>query len=240
MQPIIGITAGRDKSDTNIQKISLIEKYTTSIINSGGIPVIIPSGIPGSAIKNLVHELDGILITGGPDLETKRFNGIDHPRVYGVDIDRDQLEIDLVNLASRSRKPLLGICRGIQVINVAFGGDLFTDIHDQVSGSLRHDWFPDYPRDLLAHEIQIKSQSLLHEILQIDKMEVNSLHHQAIRTVAKDLEPVASAMDGIIEAVEYHEHPFLIGVQWHPEWLFHLESTKLLFNAFINRASQNE
>ncbi len=240
MQPIIGITAGRETSDTNIQKICLIEKYSSAIINSGGIPLIIPSGIPGTASKALINKLDGILITGGGDLETRRFNGIDHPRVYGVDLERDQMEVDLVNLAIESGKPLLGICRGIQVINVALAGDLYSDIHDQAANSLRHDWFPDYPRDLMAHEIRIKPKSLLHDILQINGMEVNSLHHQAIKTVARDLVPIAFAPDGIVEAVEYKDHPFFLGVQWHPEWLFHLETTKLIFKTFINRTNRNE
>lgn len=236
MQPIIGITAGKDRSDTGIQKICLIDKYSYAISVSGGIPFVIPPDISTHLIETIVNRVDGIMITGGGDIETRRFNGHDHPRVYGIDTDRDNLEIELVQAAESTRKPLLGICRGIQIINVALGGDLFTDIQDQKNDSLKHDWFPDYPRDRLSHPVEITSGSLLNHILEISLTDVNSLHHQAIRNLSTKLSASAFAPDGIIEAVEYKEHPFLLGVQWHPEWLFEIETTQKLFKAFIQAA----
>lgn len=233
MQPTIGITAGKDRSDTGIQKICLIDKYSYAISESGGIPFVIPPDIPTHSIETIISRVDGIMITGGGDIETKRFNGQDHPRVYGVDVDRDNLEIELVNAAEWSDKPLLGICRGIQIINVALGGDLYTDIQDQKTDSLKHDWFPDYPRNRLSHSVEITSGSLLNQILGISLTDVNSLHHQAIRNLSNKLSASAIATDGIIEAVEIRDHPFFLGVQWHPEWLFDLDTTKKLFKAFI-------
>ncbi|MDO9085595.1 MAG: gamma-glutamyl-gamma-aminobutyrate hydrolase family protein [Anaerolineaceae bacterium] len=234
MQPIIGISAGRDRSDTNLQKICLIEKYSTAIIQSGAIPLIIPAGIPKSAVNEILNQVNGIMITGGGDIETNRFNGQDHTRVYGVDTDRDDLEIGLVQAADKFKKPLFGICRGIQIINVAFGGNLFTDIQDQKPDALRHDWFPDFPRDLLSHEVEFNPGSLLERITELKNMEVNSLHHQAIMNIADDLVAIAHSPDGLVEAVEKIDHPFFLGVQWHPEWLFSLESTKKIFTAFVN------
>jgi putative glutamine amidotransferase len=236
MQPIIGITAGKDRSDTTIQKICLIDKYSYAISASGGIPFVIPPDISTHSIETIISRVDGIMITGGGDIETKRFNGQDHPRVYGVETDRDNLEIELVQAAESSGKPLLGICRGIQVINVALGGDLLTDIQDQKTDPLKHDWFPDYPRNRLSHSVEIKSGSLLNKILEISIIDVNSLHHQAIRNLSNKLSATAFAPDGIIEAVENRDHLFFLGVQWHTEWLFDLETTKKLFKAFIQAA----
>jgi putative glutamine amidotransferase len=237
MQPFIGITAGKDRSDTGIQKICLIDKYSYAISASGGIPFVIPPDISIHSIDTIINRVDGIMITGGGDIETRRFNGQDHPRVYGVDVNRDNVEIGLVHAAESTGKPLLGICRGIQVINIALGGDLFTDIQDQKINSLKHDWFPDYPRNRLSHSVEIKSGSLLNKILDISITDVNSLHHQAIRNLSKKLSATSIAPDGIIEAVEYEEHPFFLGVQWHPEWLFDFETTKKLFKAFIQAAT---
>lgn len=236
MQPIIGITAGKERSDTNIEKACLIDKYSIAISASGGIPLIIPPDISIDSINTIMSHIDGIMITGGGDIETKRFNGQDHPRVYGVDTDRDNLEIDLVLAAESTGKPILGICRGIQIINVALGGDLFTDIQDQKIDSVKHDWFPEYPRDRLSHPIEINSGSRLNQILEITSTEVNSLHHQAIKTLSNKLSAIAFAPDGIIEAVELRDHSFFLGVQWHPEWLLEFKTTQKLFKAFIHAA----
>ena len=234
MQPIIGITAGRERSDANILKVCLIDKYTSAIIQSGGIPFIIPTGISTQSINPILKHIDAIMLTGGGDIETKRFKGQNNERVYGVDLDRDELEIELVLAAEQNKKPLLGICRGIQVINVALGGDLYTDIQDQKPGALRHDWYPNHPRDLLAHEVEIKQDSLVFKITDMQSMEVNSLHHQAIKRLASGLIATAFAPDGIIEAVEKRDHPFFLGIQWHPEWLFPLSSTQKIFKSFVN------
>jgi putative glutamine amidotransferase len=233
MQPIIGISAGIDRSDTNLQKICLIEKYSIAIIQSGAIPLIIPTEIPKGAVNGILNLVNGIMITGGGDIETKRFNGKDHSRVYGVDSERDELEIELVLAADKFKKPLFGICRGIQIINVAFGGNLFTDIQDQKPNAIRHDWFPDFPRDLLSHKVECKHGSLLERITELKNLEVNSLHHQAIMNLADNLVAIAHSPDGIVEAVEKMDHPFFLGVQWHPEWLFSSESTRKIFTAFV-------
>mgnify|MGYP001006349583 CR=1 FL=1 len=205
-----------------------------AILESGGLPFIIPPDISPQSVDAIMDHVDGILITGGGDIETKRFNGQDHPRVYGVDTNRDNLEIAIVNAAVSNPKPILGICRGVQIMNVALGGDLFTDIEDQKKDALKHDWFPGYPRDRISHAVEIRSGSLLNKIFDISSVEVNSLHHQAIRNLSTALTATAFAPDGLIEAVEIGSHPFFVGVQWHPEWLFSSETTQKLFKTFIN------
>jgi len=123
------------------------------------------------------------------------------------------------------------------VINVALGGDLYTDIADQQPDASRHDWFPGYPRDLLTHTVEIKEASLINRITKQQQLEVNSLHHQAIRNLAGNLIAIAFSPDGIVEAVEMKNHPFFLGLQWHPEWIYSLPSTQLIFKAFINAAN---
>ncbi len=239
MLPIIGITAGKDKSETNIHRFSLVDKYVEAVLNAGGIPLIVPAVPSPNIISSLFQKIDGVLLTGGGDIETQRYKGEDHPRVYGVDLVRDQFEIELVQSAVLKKKPLLGICRGIQVMNVALGGDLYSDVSDQRENSLRHDWFPDYPRDLLAHEVQISNNSMLHEITGCDRMKVNSLHHQGIKTLAPGLNATAFAEDGLIEAVNIEDHPFFLGVQWHPEWIYNQDTTKQIFKTFIQATIKN-
>jgi putative glutamine amidotransferase len=129
-----------------------------------------------------------------------------------------------------------GICRGIQVINVALGGTLYTHIHDQHPNALRHDWYPDIPRDYLAHPVQVAENSSLTKILGKSNVATNSLHHQGIHQPAPRLIPVAWAPDGIIEAVELTGHPFGLGVQWHPENLQAYPEMRALFQALVSAA----
>ncbi len=166
------------------------------------------------------------------------FQGPAHAEVYGIDPDRDRVELELVRLAAGSKKPFFGICRGIQVINVALGGTLYTHIHDQHPGALRHDWYPNIPRDYLAHTVKVQESSSLSRILGKTTVETNSLHHQAVHQSAPRLTAVAWAPDGIIEAVELSDHPFGLGVQWHPENLQAHPEMRALFQALVAASSQ--
>ena len=139
-------------------------------------------------------------------------------------------------MAAEQGKPFLGICRGIQVINVALGGSLFTDIDDQLSNPLRHDWYPNVPRNYLAHPVTFVSDSRLAQILDGDVFEVNSLHHQGLERLAPGLRAVACAPDQLVEAVEIPGHPFGFGVQWHPEWLQEHQPQRQLFQALTQAA----
>lgn len=235
-QPLIGITIYRSTPGDRTPYFAVSESYVHSIQRAGGIPVLLPNGLSQSHLESLRSSLDGIMFTGGGDLDPQLYNGNPNERVYGIEPDRDQQEIALVRLASSSGWPFLGICRGIQVINVALGGTLFTDIADQLPGALRHDWYPDIRRDYLAHTVAVKEGSRLAVILGGTTVPVNSLHHQGVQQIASGLNPMAFAPDGLLEAVELAEHPFGLGVQWHPECLPELPAMQALFKAFVDAA----
>ena len=240
--PIIGITTRTAPvPPANLMSVMVQQAYTDAILQAGGAPVLLPSNFSESGWKELFQRLDGILFTGGPDIATERFNGEPHPAVYGVDEARDALELGLAHLAAEEGRPFLGICRGLQVANVAFGGSLYTHIPDQHPDALKHD----YPgkdsvaaRTALVHPVRIEEESRVSKILGELILNVNSLHHQGIKGVAPALKAVAFAPDGIVEAVEIPEHPFAIAVQWHPEWLTDQEPIRRLFKAFVDAAEE--
>ena len=234
--PIIGVTTYQGRNEKELPIIALLQAYVDSIVAAGGIPLLIPSTLVERTTRLLYNRLDGILFSGGGDISLEKFNGESHPLINGEDIERDSIEFSLLELLKQDQKPFLGICRGIQVINVGAGGSLYTHIEDQLTGALKHDYYPDYPRTFLAHNINIDSGSRLGKILGLKEMSVNSLHHQGIKDIPSALKPVAFSQDGLVEAVEFPEHPFGIGVQWHPEWMTGHLSSQRLFDAFITAA----
>ncbi len=236
--PLIGVTASYiPPKDGPFGTVQVGESYVQAVIQAGGVPVVIPVGLSPEALQALFARLDGVLLTGGGDIDPRRFDGHPHPRVYDIDARRDDLEIRLAQSAAKSGKPFLGICRGIQVINVALGGTLFTDIGDQLANPLRHDWYPNVRRDYLAHSVAVTPGSRLAQALGGDSFEVNSLHHQGLEHIAPPLRAVACAPDQLIEGVELPDHPFGLGVQWHPEWLQEHAPQRQLFQALVKAAS---
>ena len=238
--PIIGITAGQTKSTDQTPQLSLSEKYIQAVWQAGGAPVVLPAILVEGDLAVVLDRLDGLLLTGGGDIDPAIFGGQPHPIIYGIDHERDLFEIELVRLAARSGKPFLGICRGIQVINVALGGSLYTDIAAQMPNAERHDFYPNFPRDKIAHPIRIEKGSLLQRMTHTDELGVNSLHHQGLERIAPALHPTAHAPDGLVEAVELREHPFGLGVQWHPEWLTESEGSRALFRGLVQAAEHKQ
>jgi putative glutamine amidotransferase len=157
-----------------------------------------------------------------------------------VDSDQDELDISLTQWSAEQGKPFFGICRGIQAINVALGGGLYTDIADQLQGALKHPCYPEYARDYLAHSVMIKVNTHLVAITGQTQMMVNSLHHQGIKDLSPDLTLSAMSPDGLVEGVESMFHPFFLGVQWHPECLPESAPNQALFSAFIRAATPEE
>jgi putative glutamine amidotransferase len=237
--PIIGLVASFSAAKGQQGALfSVGEAYVQAILQAGGVPVLLPPVLSGVKLESLLTRLDGILFTGGSDIDPARFGGPAHPRVYGIDPQRDELEIQLVQRATEQGTPFLGICRGTQAINVALGGTLYTDIADQHPQPLKHDFFPDYPRNHPAHAITIQPGSRVERILGAQSLTVNSLHHQGINSLAPALRAVAFAPDGLIEAVELVNHPFAIGLQWHPECLQDQPPHQALFRALVTAAEQ--
>ena len=236
--PLIGITTGRIYNRYGFSQIAVTEAYIQAVSNSGATPLLIPLGLPEAAYPGLLDHLDGILFTGGGDVQPERYGGQSHPLVKEVDPDRDRVEISLLQDSLESSKPFLGICRGLQLINVAMGGSLYEDLQAQRPRTQRHQFFPEKPRSFPAHRVQIESESRLAGVLGTSQAEVNSLHHQGIRQLAAGLSASAYAPDGLIEAFELPDYPFGLAVQWHPEWMQDNEPMQALFQAFTQATLQ--
>jgi len=220
-KPIIGLTSSFCTHATYKMRLAGVGlRYISAIYAAGGLPVVLPSDAPVEEAAYLLERIDGLLLTGGGDIAPERYGGQPHPKVYGTNAARDALEIALANAAVERGVPFLGICRGIQVLNVALGGTLYEDLADQFPHALRHRSDPVTEREMLAHGIKAEKESRLVRLLGETEFEVNSLHHQGIRDVAAGLKVSAWAPDGLVEAVELPDHPFGLAVQWHPEWLY--------------------
>jgi putative glutamine amidotransferase len=235
--PLIGITTYRILSRYGYPVIGVTEAYNQALSRAGAHPVLVPLGLPDDSLQGLLARLDGILFSGGGDVHPQRYGAQPHPLVDSVDEDRDRVEITLIQEVMARGIPFLGICRGLQVINVALGGSLYEDLLDQHPNALKHDRFPGEARDFLAHPVTINRDSQLLDILGSAEIEVNSLHHQGIRRLSPKLRATAHAPDGVIEAVEAPAHPFGLAVQWHPEWLQAHLAMRALFEKFVQAAS---
>ena len=211
-RPFIGITAGLHAGDPEL--FSMRDDYVRAVQEAGGIPLVLAPGPPAHA-RDLMSRLDGLLLSGGPDLDPRLYGEPPHERVYGVRADRDGFELALCREALSRDTPLLAICRGHQVLNVATGGTLVQDIPSQLSGAVDHD--PGGERWTAAHEVSILPGTRLRAILGRDRVAVNSLHHQAVRTPGEGVVVSASAADGVVEGIEMPSRRFVLGVQWHPE-----------------------
>ena len=217
-----------------MEMAALGQRYLDAILHAGGTPLILPPTLPPEEAPALLRRVDGVLLTGGGDIAPERYGGQPHPKVYGVLPQRDALELALAREALAQGKPLFGICRGIQVLNVALGGTLYEDLAEQSPHSLPHRRDPRTERTLLAHEVEVAPNSRLAAIVGASRLAVNSLHHQGIRNLAPGLQATAHAPDGLVEAVEAPHHPFALAVQWHPEWLYDTEPRMAaLFHAFV-------
>lgn len=238
-RPLIGITSSLIKNKSGSLMCQAGQAYINAVQNAGGIPLILPVGMDARSRADILPRLDGILFSGGGDIDPQRFNGKPHAKIQGISPERDEMEFSLLATALDAGKPLLAICRGIQVLNVALGGDLFTHIQDQWTPSLKHDWYPKFPRDKIAHTVRLTRGSKLHDIFGEDEIQVNSLHHQGIARVGKRLKTTAVAPDGLVEGVEVQDAAFALGVQWHPECLPHDDGMQALFRAFITASHEN-
>lgn len=232
--PVIGVTTSHSQSASGLSLITLTEAYVQALLRAGATPLLIPLGLSSEHLSNLLPRLDGILFTGGGDIHPERYASSMHPLVSEIDPDRDQVELGLFENTLQARLPFMGICRGLQLVNVGLGGTLYEDILDQHPGAQRHQFSGEHPRNFLAHWVNIQEDSRLAEIVQAGSARVNSLHHQGIARLAPGLRPVAFAPDGIIEAVELQGYPFGMAVQWHPEWLPEDPAMAALFRAFVS------
>ena len=233
-RPVIGITVGFD-APTQPEYLQLRHTYPDGVSGAGGAPVLVPS-MPTEGLDRLVPLLDGILLPGGLDVEPARYGEVAHPSTR-PDRVLDELELRVAAWAIERALPTLGICRGQQLLNVALGGSLVQDLPCE---GLAHPQAPRLgPRGGLAHPVEVAPSSRLAELFGAVSFEVNSRHHQAVRRLGRGLRAVAWAPDGVVEAVESVEHPWLLGVQFHPEDLVGIhEPSRRLLEAFVTTCSR--
>lgn len=210
--PLIGISVGHLPSGNRVIDGS-DRDYSRAVQTAGGVPVLVPA-TSGTDLDALLARLDGLVLSGGGDVDPESYGAQPSPATGGVDPDRDSAEFRLLRAALDRGMPVLGVCRGCQVVNVALGGTLVQHLPDVTD--VEH--FHREPRDWISHTVEVVAGSALHKIVGRDELEVNSIHHQAVERLAPSLRAVACAPDGVIEAVEDPER-YLLAVQWHPESL---------------------
>lgn len=241
MKKVIGITANLVTSDNipyfdDCKKMRLYTDYHESIIDAGAVPIIIPVTTNQEVLDQYIEMIDALVITGGYDIDPLRYNEEPHEKLSDISPERDEYEFYLVEKAMENNLPILGICRGHQVLNVANGGTLYQDISlaENTTGVVvKHiqQALCKYP----THKIDIEEDTMLYEIFGKEVL-VNSFHHLAVKDVAQGFKVSARAKDGIIEAIESKEGPFMMGVQWHPEALSKTRKEMArFFDYFIKR-----
>lgn len=240
--PLIACTTYR-KDIPQKQPISvygIMPSYTEAVKAAGGIPLLVPLGLDEEELMTIFNKVDGILLPGGGDIDPGLYHGRHHHSLWGIDPERDRTEFFLSRKAVQNGKPLLAICRGIQVLNVALGGTLWEDIASFVPGALDHNISSNgAPRNYLAHTVAIQPGSLLNRVMGSTECRVNSVHHQAVRELAPSLVATGHAPDSVIEGAEVPSHPFALAVQWHPESLIADDPTMLKpFRGLVEAAAK--
>lgn len=243
-KPIIGITPSPMEDQQphgTFNRYAMATTYTEAIEAAGGVPVVIPPQVGN--ISEIISVVDGLLISGGGDIRPDRYGDSEvHETTYGIHDLRDELEIALVREATGRDIPMLCICRGIQILNVALGGTLIQDIADQYSTEIVHrQQINAIRKEDPSHTVSVTPGSLLERTYEASEINVNSFHHQALRDVAPDLAIDAVSPDEVVEGVSHPASSWILGVQWHPEMMFrdhpeHLKPFKALVEEAAKRA----
>ena len=239
MKPVIGITSQPESIDSAIGSLASFiigHTYTDSVLRAGGIPVsLIP--VPAKDIAQVLDRIEGLVLSGGGDVDPHRYGHERHETTRRMNFDRDEFELELIKAAQARHMPVLAICRGVQVVNVAFGGTLIQDIPSAI-GSKDHDVVGDAVYN--GHQqVTISADSKIAKATGETEILVNSIHHQAIDQLADGFRPVAWADDGVVEGIEHEDEEWeLLGVQWHPEFLGDNsdEPSQLLFDTLVKNA----
>lgn len=236
MKPLIGITPTLGK-DHKLYQVS--SDNVAAIVQAGGVPVLLPYVTDRHDMKQLIQTIDGLCMTGGPDIDPTLYGEEPHQKLGRIIPERDAFELELLRLYLETEKPFLGICRGSQILNVAAGGSLYQDIYAQIGSSvLQHG--QKAPHGHGSHFVYVEKDSLLYRCTGVEKFKVNSRHHQANKKIAPSFQASGRASDGVIEAIESKDHPFVLGLQWHPENMLAEgdERSINIYQAFIQQAGQ--
>ena len=223
--PIIGITTyGRDKSGNYF----LPNGYVEAVREAGGLPILLPPGESNS--DRILKLVDGLIFSGGSDIDPALYGGSSHPSITRADPERDLFELEFAKEVLSKETPVLGICRGLQLLNVATGGDLVAHVPDEFGFKVLH---RTQNRGSTEHLVEIVQESRLAQIIGVHELFVVSKHHQALQTIPACWRVVAQAPDGVVEALEHEKHPWMIAVLWHPELSLNAPSHQRLFRAFV-------
>lgn len=235
MRPVIGIPCQADFREGSKRPIYGNNRtYVHAVEDAGGLPILIPMLRDLHNLEDLLPRLDGILFSGGIDIQPSLYGEQTLPELSEFDRQLDEFEITVANWALQEDIPILGVCRGMQLLNVVLGGSLYQDISSQRPKSLEHRR-RDMPRTALTHEVMVEEGSLMEQVLGTRQLWINSLHHQAVKEPGKGVRISGVAEDGIAELLEVPEHRFLLGVQGHPEEIYgQIEFFSKLFAAFVN------
>lgn len=240
-KPLIGITAYDYYKPNGWRYDVCYGQNAAAIERAGGLPVLIPSKVSQDVLRGIYERLDAVLLPGGGDINPTYYNATEEAELHQVDDERDSMELSLTRWAVEDDRPVFGICRGIQVMNVALGGTLIQDIPTQYETDLRHSLNFDInePRHTLLHDVRVENGTRLASILGDSTVTVNSIHHQAIQQLADGMSITAKSPDGIIEGMEMRDKHFVLAVQWHPEDLTENdERMQNLFNEFVKAAAE--
>ena len=241
MRPLIGVTCQPTLNAASQRPMyGLGQSYVHAVEVAGGIPLLIPPMSDDTSLHAIAERLDGILLSGGGDVDPARYGEEPIPQLGLVEPERDEVELALARIAIDDDQPLFGICRGMQALNVAQGGTLYQDISAQQPRAIKHNYHSyEGPRDLRAHGITVDEGSPLADVVGGRGYAVNSFHHQAIKEPGKDVKIIGWAEDGLAEAMLVENHPFALAVQYHPEELVDSDPAALaLFQAFVRACAE--
>jgi len=235
--PIIGVSSRRvQRQSFNVPYQGVGQAYIEALVSHGAVPLLIPNGLPRALLRRALAHIDGLLLSGGGDVDPSFYGEPRSEYCQHVDRVRDETELRLTRMAVACDKPVLAICRGIQVLNVAAGGTLYQDIEAERPGSAKH---RHKERALPVHTVSLEPDSMLGDVLGEQLLEVNSLHHQAVKSVGRGLRVVGVSEDGLVEAIEMPGKRFIVGVQWHPEEMATRAShARALFASFVAAAAK--
>ena len=234
-RPLIGITTWNDSSVDydGVPLYAINQSYINALTAAGAIPYLIPLNLDDETLREIFDRLDGLFLSGGTDINPIHYDEAETGSEGRFDLQRDETELKLARWALANNLPVLGVCRGMQILNVAAGGSLYHDLATDRPDTHRHDFFGSgFKRNDIRHTVSTTPYSYLHHVLG-EKIGVNSMHHQAIRRVGFSFYVAAFSDDGLAEAIEATNHLFAIGLQWHPEELTDDERHAQLFHDFI-------
>lgn len=231
MKPIIGITSYIGNNGAT----AVGDAYIKAVVKAGGTPIVLPNLTTEDDIDRLAALIDGLLVTGGGDIDPTLFNEEPQLGLGEITPERDTFEMLLIPKMLKADKPVLGICRGIQILAIATGGDMYQDVYSQISDRTLLQHQQNAARGHASHFVTVKEGSHLNQIAGEKRFKVNSFHHQTVRNVGEGFQVTATSSDGLVEAIESTQHRFVVGVQWHPEGLLENNDaiSAKIFEAFV-------